>query len=459
MHRTTRASTIMADLSETTLPSIVDFYAHKDVLITGSTGFLGKCLLEKVLRSVPDVGSVFVITRAKRGKSPEQRTKDLLMGPLFERLRNEAPGAIDKVVPVVGDIQKPELGLKREDQEMLQDRVSIVFHLAATVRFEAPIREALSKNVGAVCALVALCRNMKNLKSFVHVSSAYSQCNRRGVIDEISYPTPVAPLKLLGLLDWMTDEQLNTLTPTLIKGYPNTYTYTKALAEQVLMEEAKGLPLAIYRPSIIGASLREPVEGWVDSLHGPTGLFIAVGKGFLRVMRCDEYRKADFVPVDLVNNLLIAIGWITAVSPSPSPIFYNYSSSTLKPMNWLQLYNYFMTAHRKYPLDKIFRRPWVCKARPAKLYPFWNFILHLVPGFVGDIILRLLQKKPFFVKTYMKINSALQQLDYFTQLTGDGPIATLTNSSPSCRPRTNKRSISTFVRWSGRPTSTTTSWE
>jgi fatty acyl-CoA reductase len=82
MHRTTRASTIMADLSESTLPSIVDFYAHKDVLITGSTGFLGKCLLEKILRSVPDLGSVFVLTRTKRGKSPEQRTKDLLMGPV-----------------------------------------------------------------------------------------------------------------------------------------------------------------------------------------------------------------------------------------------------------------------------------------------------------------------------------------------------------------------------------------
>ena len=62
-----------------------------------------------------------------------------------------------------------------------------------------------------------------------------------------------------------------------------------------------------------------------------------VGKGFLRVVRCDEFRKADFVPVDLVNNFLIAIGWITGASPTPSPIFYNYSSSTLNPMNWVQL--------------------------------------------------------------------------------------------------------------------------
>ena len=59
---------------------------------------------------------------------------------LFERLRSEQPGAVDKVVPVFGDIQKKQLGMRREDQEMLQDRVSIVFHLAATVRFESPLR-------------------------------------------------------------------------------------------------------------------------------------------------------------------------------------------------------------------------------------------------------------------------------------------------------------------------------
>lgn len=72
----------MAELSEATLPSISDFYAHKDVLITGATGFMGKCLLEKILRGVPELGTVFVLTRSKKDKSPEQRTKDLLNGPV-----------------------------------------------------------------------------------------------------------------------------------------------------------------------------------------------------------------------------------------------------------------------------------------------------------------------------------------------------------------------------------------
>ena len=56
----------------------------------------------------------------------------------------------------------------------------------------------------------------------------------------------------------MTDEQLDMLTPTLLGGRPNTYTYTKSLAEHVLVTEGKGLPAAIYRPSIVAGAYKEP---------------------------------------------------------------------------------------------------------------------------------------------------------------------------------------------------------
>ena len=61
------------------------------------------------------------------------------------------------------------------------------------------------------------------------------------------------------------------------------------------------------------------------------------GKGMLRVIRCSEYGKADIVPVDLVNNMVISVGWITGVNPTPQPIIYHYSSGTLNPINWLGL--------------------------------------------------------------------------------------------------------------------------
>lgn len=57
----------------------------------------------------------------------------------------------------------------------------------------------------------------------------------------------------------MNDELLTALTPTLIAPRPNTYTFTKALAEYVLVEERGSLPCAIVRPSIVGAAWQEPV--------------------------------------------------------------------------------------------------------------------------------------------------------------------------------------------------------
>lgn len=76
---------------------------------------------------------------------------------------------------------------------------------------------------------------------------------------------------MITMNSWMSDEQLRLLTPSLIDGRPNTYTYTKALAENLLREEASDLPVAIIRPSIIGSTVSEPMpvsclpisSGWV----------------------------------------------------------------------------------------------------------------------------------------------------------------------------------------------------
>lgn len=57
---------------------------------------------------------------------------------------------------------------------------------------------------------------------------------------------------------WMDEETLNSITPKLIGPKPNTYTYTKQLAEYMLVQEASNLPIAILRPSIVTASWKEP---------------------------------------------------------------------------------------------------------------------------------------------------------------------------------------------------------
>ena len=83
---------------------------------------------------------------------------------LFTNLRIKSPEAFDRVVPVAGDISKLGIGISKEDEKILVGNVSIVFHLAATVRFDAPLRDALQYNVVAVRYIINLCHKMKKLK-------------------------------------------------------------------------------------------------------------------------------------------------------------------------------------------------------------------------------------------------------------------------------------------------------
>ena len=77
--------------------------------------------------------------------------KDLLVGrvhihtiiQLFERIRSERPSALEKVVPISGDCGEPGLGIGESDQQLLADSVSIIFHLAATIKFDAPLRSVI----------------------------------------------------------------------------------------------------------------------------------------------------------------------------------------------------------------------------------------------------------------------------------------------------------------------------
>ena len=59
---------------------------------------------------------------------------------LFDLIRSERPAALEKVVPISGDCWEPGLGIGESDQQLLAENVSIIFHLAATIKFDEPIR-------------------------------------------------------------------------------------------------------------------------------------------------------------------------------------------------------------------------------------------------------------------------------------------------------------------------------
>lgn len=66
------------EVLEGSMEGIADFFTNAVILVTGGTGFVGKALLEKLLRSCPGIDTVYVLMRPKRGLSVEQRYKELI---------------------------------------------------------------------------------------------------------------------------------------------------------------------------------------------------------------------------------------------------------------------------------------------------------------------------------------------------------------------------------------------
>lgn len=129
-----------------TSEAIADFYEDSIILVTGGTGFVGKALLEKLLRSCAGIKTVYVLMRPKRGLTVDQRYKELLKNQVFDRIRAKWPERLGKLYPITGDVSAPNLGVSPEQRELL-GKVTAVFHSAATVRFTEPLHVATTLNV------------------------------------------------------------------------------------------------------------------------------------------------------------------------------------------------------------------------------------------------------------------------------------------------------------------------
>ncbi|XP_077559527.1 fatty acyl-CoA reductase 1-like [Haemaphysalis longicornis] len=413
---------------------IAQFYRDQVVFITGGTGFIGKVLLEKLLRSCPGVKEVYLLVRGKKGEQPEARIEAMLKSKVFERLKQEQPTALKKVKTVAGDLTQENLGLTSTDQDTLVAKVTVVFHSAAAINFNEPLKRAVELNILGTWRVVDLCKKMSNLRALVHVSTAYCNCDKPEV-DEVIYPPLVDPTKIIAASEWMDDKMMDMIRGHLFGQYPNTYTITKALAESLVLAERGTLPVAMVRPSVVVSSWKEPFPGWVDNYYGSTGIAVACSLGLLNSLIAEENAVADIIPVDLVANTLIGVAWHTAITRSKDVKVYHCTSGTLQPQTWGDVAMGFGEGAVRDPLPDVMRFPKFYLTNNFLWHDVKLFCLNYLPACFADLFLKLMGRKPRFVPLYRKARRGMDAVQYFSThswlFRTDNMVALLDHLSPA----------------------------
>ncbi|TDG39987.1 hypothetical protein AWZ03_013592 [Drosophila navojoa] len=381
-----------------------------------------RMIIEKLLRET-EVKRIYALIRPKRGKNIQERIAEWKTVPLFEVLLKAKPDALDRVIGINGDCAEPDLGIRAVDRKLLLQQVELVVHSAATVSFVEPLHVALDINTRATRCMLQLAKQMPRLVAFVHISTAYSNCVIHHITDRF-YPEHLScnVSQVLQLRETLSTDLFDRMAPTLLDRFPNTYTYTKALAEQLIATEAGDLPVCVFRPAAIVASHKEPVTGWIDNLYGPIALLYGVAIGVLRVAPVNKQAPSNFVPVDGCSNLALAAAWKTAEDAEQrrknsavpaTPTIYNYVPTGENSIR----HEYFMRAAENERTDCLLPQciwyPFLHTTKIVWLYKLATIFYHLIPGYLIDLALRVRGQKPRMIRIYDKIHKNIDVLQSF----------------------------------------------
>lgn len=133
---------------------------------------------------------------------------------MFENSRDAISNYSSKLVLINGDIALDGLGLSQSDREMLTNNVEIVFHCAAIVRFDKNIKETGNINVCGTLRMLKLAEEMKRLRSFTYMSTAFCQSYQMELKEE-HYPTNLNAMEVVRSIQTWDNDALDKLTSEL----------------------------------------------------------------------------------------------------------------------------------------------------------------------------------------------------------------------------------------------------
>lgn len=390
-------------------------FKGKTIFMSGASGFLGKVLLEKILRKSPDVKRIYILMRQKKGKNAKQRIEEMFATPLFSLLKKtHGHKIIDKVFPISGDVEKVDLALSDKERQILVNEVDMVFHGAATIRFDEPLRKAVLLNTRGTQMMLKLAKEMKKLEVFVHISTAYCHLDEK-VLYEKPYPPPRDPTTLIEEVEVLNEEMVERKAKQILGTCPNSYSYTKCLSEGLVNEAINdGLPCLILRPSIIIPIWREPLPGWTDNINGPTGLLIGAGKGVIRTMFCDNTGYADFLPVDITINGIMVSTWSYLHMKENKPNIVHLTSSQEWQVSWQEIIDTGKSIiTNEIPLNGCVWYPGGSMKTSRLLHQICVIFFHIIPAYFLDFFIFLSGNKPCLVKIQDRISKGFEVFEYY----------------------------------------------
>ena len=231
--------------------------------VTGATGFIGRHLVEQLLKRD---GDIYVLVR-------EGST-----GKLEELQKRWGPESLERVKPVIGDLESKQLGVSDEDKDALRGNVAHFFHLAAIYDMTADDETNEKLNVAGTKNAVALANELQ-AGILHHTSSIAAAGEHKGLFREDHF-----------------DEG---------QKLPSAYHRTKFESEKIAREDAK-VPWRVYRPAVV---VGHSETGEMDKIDGPYYFFKLIQKlrGWLpewAPLAGPELGYTNIVPVDYVAKAM-----------------------------------------------------------------------------------------------------------------------------------------------------------
>jgi len=241
----------------------------KHIFITGATGFVGACLIHKLLEQ--DNVHLSLLVRSSEKKTASDRVLDLL--------KNKSN--MERITVYDGDISKENFGLNETEWNELTTKIDTIFHSAASIQFVLPLEEARKINTRGTETILKLgyaCHKNGVLKLLCHISTAYV-CGKTPHFKE-------------------TDLDIG-------QNFNNNYEKSKLEAE-LLVNDAiqKGLPAMIFRPSIISGDF---VTGEISESSITFEFIKQLSVYRLEDYLCNDTSSLNIISVDYLVNAMLHI--------------------------------------------------------------------------------------------------------------------------------------------------------